>query len=37
MHYIGIDNFLTNDAGQSLTVVGYDPENSTSGGAHIHR
>lgn len=35
MHYIGIDNFLTNDAGQSLTVVGYDPENSTSGGATV--
>jgi hypothetical protein len=35
MHYIAIDNNLTNDAGQSLTVVGYDPENSTSGGATV--
>ena len=35
MHYISIDNNLTNDAGQPLTVVGYDPENSTSGGATV--
>lgn len=35
MHYIGIENNLTNDAQQPLTVVGYDPENSTSGGATV--
>lgn len=32
---ISIENFLSNDAGQSLTVVGYDPENSSSGGATV--
>lgn len=35
MHYISIDNFLSNDAGQPITVVGYDPENSTTGGATV--